>query len=117
MTSDALQRLIDAVEDEAWDGSLWRLMEIIREVPPMAFGDAYRGSLDAAMALQKTILPGWGVVNLGQAVYARTGPTVDWHCRLEGRGPSDGSYAIGIGPARALLLAILRAYQSQEASQ
>lgn len=112
-TSDALQRLIDAVEDEAWDGSLWRLMEIIREVPPMAFGDAYRGSLDAAMALQKTILPGWRIANLGQATVVET----DWHCRMAGPRVNHGSYAIATSPSRALLIAILKAYQAQEASQ
>ena len=117
MTSDALQRLIDAVET-----GTARKPDFVQALGNE--GDqvttacsAYHGSLDAALALHSALLPGWGVVNLGQAVYARTGPTVDWHCRLEGRGPSDGSYAIGIGPARALLLAILRAYQSQEASQ
>ena len=116
MTSDALQRLIAAVE--AGEGVT---AEVVCRTPLLGYARsmsaAYDGSLDAALALHSALLPGWGVVNLGQAVYPRTGPTVDWHCRLEGRGPSDGSYAIGIGPARALLLAILRAYQSQEASQ
>lgn len=107
--SEALDKLIEAVErgePNRNDGTLFRL-----------FGDDWvhawdvidRGSLDAAMALHEALLPGWSVTlenddgNIHAAVWPR-GEIGEQH---GSQGPT---------LARALLLAILRAYRQQRES-
>lgn len=103
MTTD-LDRLIEAVEgdcvnwlgwarrDDVLPGELWAVAR-----------DADRGSLDAAAALLEALLPGWGwsLHDDGWAVaYPPAGKLKFSEAFIEGN------------PARALLLATLRAYRS-----
>lgn len=70
---------------------------------------AYRGSLDAALALHEALFPWWGlVVNCGKN-YASVRADKDMHL-------SDESFfhAESISPSRAALLAILKAYEAQQ---
>ena len=64
-------------------------------------GEAFDGSLDAALALHKAVLPGhgWGLSHVGAYV-----------CDLDGR----AEYGEATDPARAWLLAILAALVAQE---
>ena len=94
---DALIQAVEAGEPNRNDGTLYRL-----------FGDNWvhawdvidRGSLDAAKALHEALLPGWGwtVSADGASVYGDD-PKV-----------YDGDDARS--PARAWLLAILKAYRA-----
>lgn len=95
MTTDLLDRLIEAVEageGNRNDGTLYRL-----------FGDNWvhawdvmdRGSLDAAVALLEALLPGWGWGRMNDRMFVEHGDSV-----FSARGPN---------PARALFLAVLRA--------
>lgn len=106
MTTE-LDRLIEAVEgdcanwlgwerrDDVLPGGLWTVAR-----------DADRGSIDAAVALLEALLPGWSVTlenddgNIHAAVWPR-GEIGEQH---GSQGPT---------LARALLLAILRAYRQQ----
>jgi hypothetical protein len=102
--TDALKRLIEATEFGTWDES-WRwLLDNVGIIDPQRFSDAYLGSLDAAKAIHDALLPG---------------------CRIELFGPTtEGLYGMGLptlgqdmvfgpDPARAWLLAILRAKLAQ----
>lgn len=109
-----LDKLIEAVErgePNSNDGTLFRL-----------FGDDWvhawdvidRGSLDAALALHKALLPGWGAkiemqtpVDV-QISYAWVGPREEMLFRQH----ASSMHC----PARALLLAILRALKGGEAN-
>lgn len=101
----ALDDLIKAAEDGArpWrepDDSNWPYARFALE--------AFDGSLDAALRLHEALLPGWkwGVgfgVETGFASVCPPGQS------------RNGSITVnGINPARAWLLAILRALKSQE---
>lgn len=113
--AEALDRLIAAVEagneDETNDicreinkdarnaGKYWPAHDAIK---------AFRGSLDAAKALHDALLPGWGwMLNhmAGAARGASDGALVD---AVE---PFRSHGANSYNPARAWLLAILRAYR------
>lgn len=89
-----------------------------------AIGDNYHaatraanGSLDAAKALHDALLPGWRMDALWQGgVLSRTQDV--WHCRIrciiDGRTAIDTYERVGYDtPARAWLLAILRAHRTQ----
>ena len=112
MNLEALKALAEAVEAGRDDSEKWR----------PAFGNgAYRamrsfhGSLDAALALRDAVLPGWRVKQLHQfeaghwiaGIYHPQGE--DW--------PKWTMYpcfeAVNANPARALLLAIIRALIAQ----
>lgn len=111
----ALDKLIEAVEadvlDSVWHGCSsrrghWAYATGLDATQRNLAWQASHGSLDAALALHEAVLPGWG-----------------W-----GRYSSDGSFHVtqhGVmiddtegkadAPARAWLLAILRAYRSVQA--
>lgn len=98
MTTE-LDRLIEAVEAGtvsgtalsglSYDcgGALARWRRII--------ADAYRGSLDDAVAMLEALLPGWGWGRMNDRMFVEQGGSV--------------VSARGSNPARALLLAVLRA--------
>lgn len=102
MTTE-LDRLIEAVEageGNRNDGTLYRL-----------FGDSWvhawdavdRDSIDAAVALLEALLPGWNWGRSYSRMFVEQGDSV-----FSARGPN---------PARALLLATLRAYRSTRDGQ
>jgi len=93
MTTD-LDRLIEAVEA----GGTCPWMDAISPIGidnAALFGDAQCGSLDAAVTLLEALLPGWGWGRMNDRMFVEHGDSV-----FSARGPS---------PARALLLAVLRA--------
>ena len=61
---------------------------------------AYNGSLDAALALHKALLPGWGWARLNDRMAVELAGSI-----YSARGPC---------PARAWLIAILRAYRTAQ---
>ena len=70
---------------------------------------AYSGSLDAAKALHDALLPEW--IACPQIGGKGAGVTV-WHCMVEDWDTGDKIHADNMPcPARAWLLAILRAYR------
>jgi hypothetical protein len=74
---------------------------------------AYHGSPDAAKALHEAVLPGWDVLNIGQD---------DCYGWIVGVKKIDGGAGVWWGrnwnnPARAWLLAILRAKINKEMTQ
>lgn len=75
---------------------------------------AYNGSLDAALALHEAVLPEWcwSVDRLGQAIVWY--PWVEGDSIMHEAGGNDGAGDWRLGPARAWLLAILRALIAQE---
>jgi len=131
---DDLNRLIERVEagtldcDDEWD--------TLRDLFPMSvveqeMGDfesdevanlrgAYHGSLDAAKALHEALLPGWVMANMCQLLDVDqageyTGTASDWMVNLmaiEGQREVDSE--IAETPARAWILAVLRAYRTAE---
>lgn len=113
--SDALQRLIEAVEAGAYDAQV-ALFNCFAEAWEEAFGThtgpnydtgfkAYRGSLDAAKAIHDALLPGWHwCADDGQG---QDSPF--WHVfEFDGERRAEGEAKT---PARAWLIAILAAYQ------
>lgn len=106
MTADALRRLIEAVEKGATPGVGWTV-PVFGEAGFAERQDcrkAFRGDLNAAVALHKALLPGWvwTMHGNGQAVVWPPG-TAD----VQNAGCIETD--IEGKPARALLLAILRA--------
>ncbi|WP_395543229.1 hypothetical protein [Neotabrizicola sp. sgz301269] len=106
--AEALDRLIAAVDagnaDDSPKGE-WPLRRFLEAFPGSSgeyirAADAYRGSLDAAKALHDALLPGWGF-----SVHEDSAEVEDDHAV----GPFYDH--IGGDPARAWLLAILRAYR------
>ena len=75
----------------------------------MFIHNAFHGSLDAAKALHEAVLPGWAwsIDRMGQAMV--------WYPWVEG--DSITHEAKATDPARAWLLAILRALHAKEADQ
>lgn len=79
---------------------------------------AFNGSLDAAKALHDALLPGWRVANIGQRYGAHDDPHDAWRVWLVAPNYLDTCVqedAIAITPARAWLLAILRAMEAEGA--
>lgn len=108
MTTDALERLIEAVEsDSIKTVSAHAIKQATGKHCQMNFVSAFNGSLDAATALHEALLPGWdwSAHGNGQAFVWPPG-TIDQQ--------NLGSIEVDIedAPARALLAAILRALQS-----
>jgi len=104
----ALAKLIEKVEagDATNDGSMFR-----------AFGDkwticfdAFHGSLDAALALHEAVLPGWGYVDLLRRGSRHTAHIAVDVFELTLTGVADT-------PARAWLLAIIKALHAEKADQ
>ncbi|WP_062560328.1 hypothetical protein [Paracoccus aminovorans] len=101
---------LDKLIDDVWaGGTLPRPLPFPAYQAAYVIG-AYDGSLDAALALHKALLPGWSVTlenddgNIHAAVWPR-GEIGEQH---GAEGPT---------PALALLLAILRAYRQQRGSE
>lgn len=111
---DALDRLIAAVKAGEFDGQPFKY-NAFAKAWEAAFGAytepnftgpeaAYHGSLDAALALHNALFPGWGW--LLSASNAKVSPYNDTE-------DVAGSYGMADNPARAWLLAILKAYRAQ----
>ena len=112
----ALDALIAAVEaGKGGDGVGYYAARVFN--PGYAHAvNAYHGSFDAARALHDAVLPGWRVGNLAQAYGYPTDSPDCWTCWIVS--PSylddcDQAQAKAPNPARAWLLAILRALKSQ----
>lgn len=108
---EGLDRLIAAVEGGTWDGS-WRwLLDNIWNIDQcQPFSDAYHGSLDAAKALHEALLPSDWIADVDT-----TGFAMVYQDEME---VSNNATALLPGlPARAWLLAILRAYRAQRDGQ
>ena len=99
-----LDKLIEAVEAGRLSEAPHDLVKMPREMWEPIF-KANSGSLDAALALHEALLPGWIVERMMQG-------DGFWTCQLgnEGRDWEEGESPT---PARAWLLAILRAYRSE----
>ncbi len=103
-----LDKLIEAVEAGYWGHSYGGIATKLG-MDFAKVNDAYNGSLDAAMALHEALLPGWGAkiemqtpVDV-QISFAWVGPREEMLFR---------EHATSMHcPARAWLLAILRAYR------
>lgn len=113
-----LARLIEAVEagDEiAVMAELKQLSRTARDkgdfIPSYDMEKAYRGSIDAAKRLHDALLPGWTVDDMGQ----RAGGWRVQLGRFDGKTPRPAPSAMIDGnPARAWLLAILRAMEGRD---
>lgn len=111
--TDALDKLIEAVEAGA-DVRATMVADAFpeRELYFIARHACLCGSLDAAKALHEALLPGWA------AILDIDSAKVDMHSKYDDgeRNPSDEWEWMfdvqGIEPARAWLLAILKAYRS-----
>ena len=96
MTTD-LDRLIEAVEAWQWDAVVAARIPGIRAQGDFAW-KAFEGSVDAAVMLLEALLPGWNWGRMNDRMFVEHGDSV--------------FSARGSNPARALLLATLRAYRS-----
>lgn len=106
----ALDKLIEAVEAGTADHSDFAAM-FPYPICDHA-GEAHHGSLDAALALHEALLPGWSkLLHGGHHGVADYGMQVEKvqrdNTRIRGNG-------LASTPARAWLLAILRAYRTQQ---
>lgn len=116
----ALDKLIEAVEAGVLKGTYDDLISFDRlcdaAIPQDTRGlnvhafEAYEGSLDAALALHEALLPGCytTLTSVGEA-------TIFGNVSTHGTTWAELSDAEAITPARAWLLAILRAYRSVQA--
>ena len=112
-----LDRLIAAVEAGEFPGDVTArdLGAPNAEFAILTFYEAFSGSLDAALALKEALLPGWRVGNLAQASACPKDSPDYWTCRIVSPSYLDDceqAKAIAPTPARALLLATLRAYRA-----
>lgn len=112
----SLRELIGAVEAGSRGDDFW---SAVQAIPPMhitAVTQARDGSLDAAKALHDALLPGWRVANIGQRYGAHEDPPDAWRVWLVAPDYLDTcaqKMAVAITPARAWLLAILRAMEAE----
>jgi isopentenyl phosphate kinase len=98
MTQDALRALRDAVKAGTFQRVDWPFAEWPLKVSWEKVYLAYTGSLDAAHALHKAVLPGYSPIMFGDGVQVH----------LSVSSIISGDYQIVEGnPARAWLLAIL----------
>lgn len=105
----ALDDLISAVEAGNDDGVAAYYSSRIFPVGYAHVINAYKGSLDAAKALHEALLPEW--IACPQIGGKGAGVKV-WHCNVEDWDTGDEIHADNMPcPARAWLLAILRAYR------
>ena len=95
--SDDLRKLIEAVEAGTWDGDL----RMPADWHPVYISQSYHGSVDAAIALCEALLPGWEweINSAGQVARVFRDGWMD----------DTSIWADNPNPARALLLAVLRA--------
>jgi hypothetical protein len=108
---DAIAELIAKVE--AGD-SIWPAELDGTGVSELLFGNAYNRSLDAAKALHDAVLPGWVIGQIGQSVADGSGVWNAWIVAPDYLESCVQSRASASDPARALLLAGLRALHAQE---
>lgn len=120
-----LDKLIAAVEAGTADADF--LWPDLSSPARLVFSDrwftaleAYLGSLDAALRLHEALLPGWIVSHMSQLWEVDlggeyTGGTKDWLVNLTRMSDgADQDSAISATPARAWLLAVLRALKEWE---
>ena len=110
-----LDRLIAAVEAGEKMDALLASRECLGLHDRRNLLKAADGSLDAALALKEALLPGWRVGNLAQASACPKDSPDYWTCRIVSPSYLDDCeqvQAIAPTPARALLLATLRAYRA-----
>ena len=109
---EALAELIAKVEAGTWRHADWPTVEKgfwgSWNEAALHFHSAYSGSLDAANALHEAVLPGFWWLRSG-FVMTVTNDNTGWGNGIYGRARDDTN------PARAWLLAILRALHAQEA--
>ena len=115
-----LDRLIEAVEAGAATddhfAAVWSPNDLRAWQVNQVAMVAYNGSLDAALRLHEALLPGWVVENLGNAVIDGTG---GWNVRIVSPDYLETylhATANAGTPARAWLLAILRALKAKGAA-
>ncbi len=108
---DDLDKLIAAVEAGEGPGNHALTLDTLDQVKWCV--DAWRGSLDAALHLHGALLPGWDwdVVRDGERFSAEVWTDGDSET---GNGYRPSVSAFGPEPARAWLLAILRAVKAQQ---
>lgn len=112
-----IRKLIEAVEAGDDRAAFWKVWPPENEGGQLAFtaDRAFRGSLDAAKALHEALLPGWKVAGIHQEDSGL------WWAELrEGFITSYSQTVIAphsfdaLTPARAWLIAILKAYEAQQ---
>ena len=112
MTLDDLIKAVEAGDDDAVKRIIYGMASAARDkgehfpIVDISFA-YYRNRLDAAKDLHKALLPGWKVGVLHEEWNGK------WLCRIYGLRPEDGAYAEASDPARAWLLAILKAKQAE----
>lgn len=109
--SETLAALIAKVEAGTAEGRIGN--DVFYLAFPDDFGsaayDAYHGSLDASVGFVEAVLPGW------TWYMSSDGEATVWDERLQGCTSITVCKAAAASPARALLLAALRALAAQEA--
>ena len=114
-----LEKLIEAVEVDDVPFGGWSILSSQEHIFASEWArQAHNGSLDAAKALHDALLPEWSLERLtmwpGSKCHACLWGTHEeggerWHSFKDGRVDAEAST-----PARAWLLAILRAYAAQQ---
>jgi hypothetical protein len=113
MDTEKLDELIAAVEAGEWIDMTPAYVSL--GVNATVAARAYTGSLDAALALHEALLPGWRV-NIGQTEIItpdRTFTAYVWPNDATMRQSVFRPCATHATPARAWILAILKAYRAQ----
>jgi hypothetical protein len=115
--AEALAALIAKVEAGARGEGLNTASVFGEDLEAMDAVDAFDGSLDAAKALHEAVLPGWRVGQIGQQYAHQDDPSDAWSVWIVAPDyltTCAQASAQGPCPARAWLLAILRALHAME---
>ena len=114
-----MKTLIEAVERSEWTITHWRDFTAIPtgsgDTPgPILAHHAYHGNMNAALALHKAMLPGWGVELAISGDHSSALVFLDgWRDEY-----SENWVTLkGANPARTILLAILRALETRGLSE
>jgi hypothetical protein len=118
---DALIAKVEAGDEFAFEKSTQDVFGAYRrsETAQLAYR-AFNGSLDAAKALHEAVLPGWRVGQIGQQYAHQDDPSDAWSVWIVAPDyltTCAQASAQGPCPARAWLLAILRALHAMEGAQ
>ena len=107
-----LDKLIEAVEADDVPFGGWSILSSQEHIFASEWArQAHNGSLDAAKALHEALLPGWVA---RPTVGGRAAGVIVWHCTVEDWENGEEVHANNLpDPARAWLLAILRAYDAE----